>query len=163
MKTENTSNSLRKYCAHYSRPEIQDLWSPPDAALVSIRDPGSERPVFRLDEWNHVLELEFHDVTSDTPMGAAWIGTWNVGNYVPPQRQHATNIARFVRKHWDRTIIVHCEAGLSRSAAVCEVLVSLGWDYRPTRSEGRRLANRRLVQLLSVELAVARNMTPEGR
>jgi len=33
-------------------------------------------------------------------------------------------------------------------AAVCEVLVGLGWDYVATRSEGRRLANRRLVDLL---------------
>jgi protein-tyrosine phosphatase len=65
---------------------------------------------------------------------------------------HAGEIARFVREHWNRTIIVHCEMGLSRSAAVCDVLVALGWEYVPTRSEGRRLANKRLVQLLQGQL-----------
>jgi hypothetical protein len=43
--------------------------------------------------------------------------------------------------------------GLSRSAAVCDVLVALGWEYVTTRSEGRRLANRRLVQLLQRQLS----------
>jgi predicted protein tyrosine phosphatase len=105
-----------KYCAHYSRMEIENVSIPRGAALISIRDP------------------------------------WREQGYLPPQADHAGEIARFVREHRDRTIIVHCEMGLSRSAAVCDVLVALGWEYVATRSEGRRLANRRLVQLLQRQL-----------
>ena len=66
--------------------------------------------------------------------------------------QHAVEIADFVRDYWSRPVIAHCEMGLSRSAAVCEVLVGLGWRYVSTRSEGRRLANKRLVELLRQQL-----------
>jgi predicted protein tyrosine phosphatase len=142
-----------KYCAHYSRIEIEDLAIPRDSVLISIRDPGSERPAARHAEWASVLELQFHDITSETPRDDAWWNSWLKQGYLPPQADHAGEIARFVRQHRDRTIIVHCEMGLSRSAAVCDVLVALGWEYVTTRSEGRRLANRRLVQLLQRQLS----------
>ena len=142
-----------KYCAHYSRIEIESLSIPSGAALISIRDPGSARPAARQGEWASVLELQFHDITSETPRDDPWWDSWLEQGYLPPQADHAGEIARFVREHWDRTIIVHCEMGLSRSAAVCDVLVTLGWDYVATRSEGRRLANKRLVQLLHRHLS----------
>ena len=141
-------SAKEKYCAHYSRVEIEELAIPPGAALISIRDPGSERPAARHAEWASVLELQFHDITSDVPRDEAWWNWWPLQGYLPPRPDHAEEIASFIREHWDRTIIVHCEMGLSRSAAVCDVLVALGWDYRETRTEGRARANQRLVQLL---------------
>ena len=142
-----------KYCAHYSRIEIEDLTIPRGAVLISIRDPGSARPSARHAEWISVLELQFHDITSEAPRDEAWWESWLEQDYLPPCADHADEIAGFIRKHWDRTIIVHCEMGLSRSAAVCDVLVGLGWDYVVTKSEGRRLANKRLVQLLQRQLS----------
>ena len=100
-----------------------------------------------------MLEMQFHDITSETPRDEAWWDSWLQQDYLPPCADHADEIASFIREHWDRTIIVHCEMGLSRSAAVCDVLVGLGWDYIPTKSEGRRLANKRLVQLLQKQLS----------
>ena len=142
-----------KYCAHYSRIEIEELAVPRGAVLISIRDPGSGRPAARHAEWASVLELQFHDITSEMPRDDPWWDSWLEQGYLPPQADHAGEIARFVREHWDRTIIVHCEMGLSRSAAVCDILVALGWNYVATRSEGRRLANKRLVQLLQRQLS----------
>jgi len=142
-----------KFCAHYSRPEIELLRPPARAALVSIRDPGSRRPAYEIDQWPDLLELEFHDITSEEPRDEAWWQSWAKQGYLVPCRENALSICQFVRQHWDRSIIVHCEMGLSRSAAVCEVLVGLGWAYQSTRSEGRRLANRRLVHLLQREFA----------
>ncbi len=144
---------MSKHCAHYSRDEIEELRSPPGAALISIRDPGSGRPRLRADEWVRTLELQFHDISNPPPGGGSLWDSWGLQGYVLPDVSHAVKIARFVHKHWDHSILVHCEMGLSRSAAVCEVLVGLGWDYVATRSEGRRLANRRLVELLREEFA----------
>ena len=142
----------RKYCAHYSRIEIEDLAIPRDSVLISIRDPGSQRPAARHADWASVLELQFHDITSETPRDDTWWDEWLQQGYLPPQSDHAGEIARFIREHWDRTIIVHCEMGLSRSAAVCDVLVALGWEYVTTRSEGRLRANKRLIELLQKQL-----------
>ena len=100
-----------------------------------------------------MLELQFHDITSEIPRDEAWWNWWPLQGYLPPRADHADEIAKFIREHWERTIIVHCEMGLSRSAAVCDVLVGLGWDYVVTKSEGRRLANKRLVQLLQTQLS----------
>ena len=148
---------MSKHCAHYSREEIEELRGPAGTALISIRDPGSERPRLRADEWTHLLELQFHDITRAAPEDGTIWDSWSSQGYVMPGADHAVEIARFVRKHWDRSILVHCEMGLSRSAAVCEVLVGLGWEYVATRSEGRRLANQRLVDLLRQELGVESN------
>jgi predicted protein tyrosine phosphatase len=145
-----------KFCAHYSRPEIELLRAPARAALVSIRDPGTHRPAYEPRQWPDLLELEFHDITSEEPRDEAWWQSWAKQGYLVPCRENALSICQFVRRHWDRSIIVHCEMGLSRSAAVCEVLVGLGWAYQSTRSEGRRLANRRLVHLLQQEFESSR-------
>ena len=143
-----------KFCAHYSRIEIEQLRAPTRAALISIRDPGSIRPGYQIEHWPDLLELQFHDINSQEPRDEAWWQSWAKEGYIVPCRENAVSICRFVRQHWARSIIVHCEMGLSRSAAVCEVLVGLGWAYQSTRSEGRRMANRRLVQLLQQEFAL---------
>ena len=63
-------------------------------------------------------------------------------------------IAEFIKRNWDNHIIVHCEAGVSRSAAVCEVLVRLGWGYKTYTSFGRSQANPLLVRLLVDEFGL---------
>ena len=154
-RLSHSDPEFAKYCAHYSRPEIVELPVPGGAALISITDPGSERPAFRIQEWPDILELQFHDISSAQPQSESWWKSWAGEGYIVPSRREARSIAEFVRRHWTRTIIVHCEMGLSRSAAVCDVLVALGWGYQATRSEGRYLANRRLVQLLWEEFGLS--------
>ena len=145
-----------KFCAHYSRPEIELLRAPTRAALISIRDPGSSRPAYEIGQWPDLLELQFHDITSEEPRDEDWWESWAKEGYLVPCRENAIGICQFVLQHWAKSIIVHCEMGLSRSAAVCEVLVGFGWAYQSTRSEGRSRANRRLVQLLQREFELAR-------
>jgi len=140
-----------KFCAHYSRPEIERLRAPVNAALISICDPGADRPALQTGEWAEILDLQFHDINSPEPRDELWWQSWAKDGYLVPSRENAASICQFVRRNWARSIIVHCEMGLSRSAAVCEVLVRLGWAYQSTRAEGRRRANIRLIELLLLE------------
>ena len=64
---------------------------------------------------------QFDDIPEDSP-------TWIQQGYVPPNERVAYQLGLFIRKHWESTIIVHCAAGVSRSAAVAGVLVQLGWE-----------------------------------
>jgi len=143
---------MAKFCAHYSRLEIEQIQPDKSVALISIRNPGSDRPVIRIGAWHAVLELAFHDLDSSTRRSQAWWNQWVALGYIPPSAPIAREIADFVRRHWERSIVVHCEMGQSRSAAICEILTELGWIYRPTHPEARRLANGHLVELLGREL-----------
>lgn len=98
-----------------------------EIALISIRDRGSEKP--KLVGWHDVLELAFDDVSGIT------------FGYLAPNKAHAAQIVAFINAHEDRCIIAHCEAGISRSAAVCRFLVDRGWQYRQPHSYGLQFAN----------------------
>lgn len=120
--------------------------------MISICDPGTEAPTFA-SKYHEVLSVHFHDISKAMPY---LMGRWGAPDayeqeMVVPNAEHAKVIAQFIRKHWDKHIIVHCEAGVSRSAAVCEVLVQLGWDYKQYVSFGRMHANPLLVSLLRKE------------
>ena len=129
-----------KRCAHFPRRDAERLTGHEGVALVSIRHPGTPRPSFR-NPWASVLYLEFHD-TDDTSDPHA------------PNAKHARDIAGFIRVNRERSIYAHCEAGVSRSAAVCEALVRMGWDYWKATPYSRELANPLLLRLLVAELGL---------
>ena len=88
-------------------------WS--DFALISIGEPAASEGDPHIQEgWNDVLRLSFHDIlpsTSNTD-----------GAYTLMQDEDAKVIVDFVHHvapHVDG-IIVHCKAGISRSAAVAK-------------------------------------------
>jgi hypothetical protein len=82
-----------KFCAHYSRPEIELLRAPTRAALISIRDPGSRRPAYEIEQWPDLLELQFHDITSEELRDEAWWESWAKEGYLVPCRENAVSIA----------------------------------------------------------------------
>lgn len=139
----------RKFTMHYPRRAIDGhTIKAKNCVLVSLRDPGTPR-VKACASFIEVLELEFHDLLSEEELKevkARWIA---------PHRDHAKAIAEFIRKHEDKNILVHCEAGVSRSAAVCRVLEEMGWEYRPITSFGTSHANPLLVRLLKKELGLS--------
>jgi rhodanese-related sulfurtransferase len=117
----------------------QGQWA--DACLISISEPGNIAPI-NCSLWSGVLFVNMDDICDDNP-------EWTRQGYSVPHPSHAFEIAKFIRANWERTIIVHCHAGISRSAAVCSVLEQLGWEpvSWPTPFVTRN-ANPLLVRLL---------------
>lgn len=100
---------------HYtSRERAESLTARPDIAVISITDPGT--PEARLDPaFTDVLRLAFYDaVPADEYLPAP----------IPGMFDHlmARRISNFVREIHatprNTSVIVHCEYGVSRSAAV---------------------------------------------
>jgi predicted protein tyrosine phosphatase len=85
------------------------------AAVISIGDPGEEMPSFAVEPID-VLRIECHDI----PDGVA------IEDLDSTYRQfdwtHARKILQFEHRFRDHDIIVHCHAGISRSAAVANYL-----------------------------------------
>jgi predicted protein tyrosine phosphatase len=96
-----------------SRELAESLAGNPYMGVISITDPGT--PEAKLDaRFRHILRLSFFDAIPADP-------------FMPPlpglfERKHAQRIDRFVRElheaPFDISVMVHCEYGVSRSAAV---------------------------------------------
>jgi predicted protein tyrosine phosphatase len=144
------------------------LLSHPASALLSIRD--TDECTGRLlpcEVLGPRLDLRFDDVSRSNA------GNWQ--RHLPPSRADARAIVAFARAlqaaPWPAGLVVHCAAGVSRSAAAL-VGVARVWTgsdaaaiellrgvERRTRSLGLRthdpLPNLRLIALLDRELALA--------
>ncbi len=97
-----------------SRERVESLAASPDMAVISITDPGT--PEARLDpQFKDVLRLSFYDAQpADEYLPAPMPGLFDylmarrIGNFV--HQLHASPEAL--------SVMVHCEYGVSRSAAV---------------------------------------------
>jgi predicted protein tyrosine phosphatase len=102
-----------------SRQGLRHLEYPSKYVVVSITDPSSKPAyVHRHAGLGAVLRLQFDDVTAEFGPG---------GKYQAITDDQADKICNFVKKihpHVDQ-VIVHCEAGISRSAAVAATLSEL--------------------------------------
>lgn len=82
------------------------------AIIISITDVSDSDATFFINpNIKGILRLKFDDVESDTP------------NHI--SREQAKEIIEFVSQHMDNIdlVIVHCGAGISRSAGVCAALM----------------------------------------
>lgn len=136
-----------KRCIHLSRFEAEDATGYADFALLSIRDFVAPAPSLRPAAWHEVVELRFDDISCADEAVTFFQGT----HKVPPMPKDAAAILQFVRRHFDRSIAVHCEQGKGRSAAVCWFLAQQGWHYEPGE-QTMNAANLRLLDLLRREL-----------
>ncbi len=84
--------------------------------MVSIANPDAPHPTL-IDSPHRlgVLRLAFHDVAASRS---------ERGGQTPMTPAHAREIRRFVEEHLERLelIVVHCDAGVSRSPAVAAAL-----------------------------------------
>jgi predicted protein tyrosine phosphatase len=104
-----------------SRQAVEELALPEEPHLViSIRTPGDPREV-KLPETGKtigVLRLEFDDLEREVPL-LGWSGR-PLQLFDGPM---ASDVFRFVGEHPEaETIVTHCDAGVSRSAAVAAAL-----------------------------------------
>ncbi|MBW6072325.1 hypothetical protein [Pseudomonas aeruginosa] len=103
----------------YSRLAAQALTD--ESYIISIRCP--EQDVKFVREHKAVLVLVFDDVEDYVD------NRYQMFDYV-----HADKILTFIDKIPDgETLIVHCEAGVSRSAAVAKFLQGIGWEIKKDR------------------------------
>jgi hypothetical protein len=86
-----------------------------DFAVISMGEPDAKEGDPQIqDGWHDVLKLSFHDITPDTLDVES--------QYTLMHEDDAIKIVDFVRKVAPNVkgIIVHCRAGISRSAAVAK-------------------------------------------
>ena len=90
------------------------VFKPPEnSVLIRISDPYKFFKTLS-GSWQHVCKAKFYDVTS-LHLSAIMAG------YVVPTEKDLRPIFEFLTLHKDKFVVVHCAAGISRSAAVAKV------------------------------------------
>ena len=88
-------------------------------AMISIGDPGQILPAFATYH-AHLLRLTFHDIEED-------LGP----EYQQFSYQDALKVLRFLSQVPEQEVVVHCEAGISRSVAIAKFMIeTLGYQQR---------------------------------
>lgn len=101
-----------------------------NTVLISIHDPNrAVHPPEKVTGWFDVLQIQFWDI--ETPIGSYDIIT----------DDEANTIREFIEKHKDKRFMIHCAAGVSRSAGVgraVECIVNFNgskYDYMTGHSD----------------------------
>ena len=88
-------------------------------SMISINDPIAVDGRAKLNRgWWEILTLDFPDILNDQDPSFLSDGD-------------TISLADFIDYNRERSILVHCRAGVSRSAAVVRLLVELGWTPLP--------------------------------
>lgn len=135
----------------YSKDTAESLPGNPSVGIISITNPidagphrsGGVPAKLDPDDWGALLRLEFDDVTASIK--------YKFGYYQLMTEEQAREILNWLETETADldTIYVHCEAGISRSAAVAKFLgeiYSLEVDY-----DDVRFANDHVYRLLTQE------------
>lgn len=131
---------IEKFCCHINRRHAEQLRNMGGTVCISISDVRSEAPLLRHGGFDDLLSLRFDDLTHGSESAIA-------AGFIPPAREHAEQIVAFIERHNGKSIIAHCEAGISRSAAVCRFLHERGWTYRKVHAD-MKFANPLLYSML---------------
>ncbi len=150
---------LKSVCFISRRAVENHLKPTPDIAIISIKDPDG-KPV-RLPRGVSSTRLEFHDLYEEAlnlPVGAfpdaitPPLAVFHA-NFILPDTHHAWQIIRFIRLQAEKPnpidLIVHCEAGISRSAAVAMFVADRYAVPIDQANPDTSCANKRLLRLLN--------------
>lgn len=99
-----------------SKQVAESMPAAPDVGIISITSPN--RPdAFLQEGWGAVLRLEYHDIDSDS------VSALRAG-YIPMSREQAQQVLDWLDENNDKLsgVVVHCEAGISRSAATAHFI-----------------------------------------
>ena len=106
---------------HLSRERAEAYRDRRPYAVISLTDPGTALARLQ-DDPNRLglLTLQFHDISHTPEEFASLVRRPERDHYILPTADHARRIVRFVREMAPRVekIVIHCEAGISRSAGV---------------------------------------------
>lgn len=91
----------------YSRQQAIQLTADDGTAVISISAPGEPAPL--REGWNEILRLEFHDTDPLAEGGSDMVAFGET---------HVDAVFAFAERNRDRDIVVHCDAGVSRSVAM---------------------------------------------
>jgi len=80
------------------------------AVLISIKDPNDKPHSKELLDFEDVLEIEF------------WDTEYLEGSYATLNESQAKTIAQFILKNKHKRFLIHCHAGMSRSAGVAKAV-----------------------------------------
>ena len=101
-----------------------------NTVVIAIHDPDSNfHDRENIEGFKDVLELKFWDIEEQ------------IGNYEPISDKQSKEIFDFISKHKDSKFLIHCHAGMSRSAGVaCAVECIKNFDgevynYKTSSSE----------------------------
>jgi predicted protein tyrosine phosphatase len=86
--------------------------------LIAIDDPGkADHPDFKVEGFDDVIQIKFHDVEEP------------IGNYEPLTDEQGKELKEFITKNKDKRFMIHCAAGMSRSAGcACAVECIVNYD-----------------------------------
>lgn len=108
-----------------SREEAEAFVAGPADVCISIRSPGAPRAALS-ENYREVLPLWFDDIASMDRERAIAAGATALSE------TDADTIAKFALRHRDaERLVVHCEAGISRSVAVALAVGSRFTNYWP--------------------------------
>lgn len=123
----------------------------PNSMLIQITDPASQvpDPKHQFKERHHFefLDIEDNDYAIDHEM---FIQEW--------QAKELANLLKHALEN-KMNVVVHCFAGVSRSAAVAQVGINMGFD----EVEKFRSPNTRVMRLMMTELSLSYVVPEEHR
>jgi predicted protein tyrosine phosphatase len=93
-----------------------------DVVMIRISDCGLP-PLESPNSYRHILECDFPDLESDYPYEI----TRSCWAYQRIERE-SLRIRDFISRHQDRFFVIHCAAGIARSAAVALYLLKMRGD-----------------------------------
>ncbi len=131
-----------------SREGAEDAPSDMCGAVISISDPGSE-PVRLAPGWFSVHSVQFHDIDLEKPINAhlrAEILKWKKPLTEDQAGELVAYIHRIMATKGVTQLLVHCEAGISRSAAVAKWIADT--YHLPSLGPATKLHNRHVYKLL---------------
>lgn len=131
-----------------SREEAEDTTPDLSQALISITDPKS-RPADIKRGWYSVLAIQFHDIDM-TKQISPFLRADILNSFTIMTREQAQSVVGFVemvRADGVTGIVCHCEAGISRSAAVAKWIAD--HYHLPPLGPAVRAHNRYVYQLLA--------------
>jgi len=104
---------------------------PEKTCVISINEPDAKDGDAKLHpDWYKVFRTNFWDVTRRLEQGISLAGHPAIA-IDPISPEQAREMATFIKENEDCTILIHCRAGISRSAAVARVLMEMGWEDLP--------------------------------
>lgn len=107
------------FVANRSRLAAEHWEFTPNTVCISITDPDSPNAKLSEGFWE-TIRLKFHDVERMEDFNKC----------APVTEEQIKDIADFILKHRGRNILVHCEAGVSRSGGVAEAILDTFPEYR---------------------------------